>query len=88
MMKMNKEDLIKISDEIGELTIITTKARTIMSDLVQDLAVDGSDVPEETLDRLKYEAHRILVFMQIAFDYVIQADNMVTKVDSFLNKSE
>ena len=88
MMKMNKEDLLKVSDEIAELTIITNKARTIMGDLVQDFATDGSDVPEDTIMRMKYETQRMLVFMQIAFDYVVQADNMVTKVDRFLNKSE
>ena len=66
-----------LSNELMKSELDISKAKTMLGDLIQDYNL--VDI-KEAGEKLKYEAARVMAFLDIAFDYVINVDNNIRTI--------
>lgn len=72
-----------LSNELMKSELDISKAKTMLGDLIQDYNL--VDI-KEAGEKLKYEAERVMAFLEIAFDYVINVDNNIKAIQEDIGK--
>lgn len=70
-----------LSNELMKSESDISKAKTMLGDLIQ--VYNLVDI-KEAGEKLKYEAPRVMAFLEIAFDYVINVDNNIRTIQGEL----
>lgn len=62
----------KFLDKLDNSEINMGKVRTLVGDLLEEYNMYD---PRKTAEKLQYEASRVMTYLDIVFDYVIDIDN-------------
>lgn len=82
MIELNKDELFDLAYTMCEASEATEKARMILGDLCNTLT---SNDPKKLRENMIYEAERVFTYIEIAFDYVIKAEDLCNKASNTLN---
>lgn len=85
MISISKEEIIDIANETMITRIEVNKARRILSDLVEDYGLGTDGLTDSIKKKLEYESERLLLYVQMAFDYIVNVDDGITKIDKIVN---
>ena len=69
--------VLKIQNSASEISILSTKCRQVIEDLVLMTNVDNTS-------SFAFEKNRIAIYTDIAHDYICQADEAISKLEKTL----
>lgn len=72
----------KFSERLVESELSIGKIRVLVDDLIQDYNM--YDV-EKMREKLRYEAPRVMAFLEIVFDYVVSTDEDIKSIQEELH---